>query len=51
MIQYKIAILVLMFLQILFAQNDQLENYIQIGLETNLALKQQKFSLDTVDFR
>jgi outer membrane protein TolC len=46
MIQIKTAILLLIFLQVIFAQEDPLEHYIQIGLESNLTLKQQKFSLE-----
>ena len=46
MIQFKTVILLLIFLQVIFAQEDPLERYIQIGLESNLALKQQEFSLE-----
>ncbi len=46
MIQFKTVILLLIFLQVIFAQEDPLEQYIQMGLESNLALKQQKFSLE-----
>jgi outer membrane protein TolC len=40
----KVTIMVL-FIRVLYAQEDPLENYIKIGLESNLALQQQKFSL------
>jgi len=46
MIQFKTAILLLIFFQVVFSQEDPLEQYIKIGLETNLALKQQEFSLE-----
>ena len=43
---FKTAILFLILFQMSFAQDDPLEQYIQIGLESNLALKQQEFSLE-----
>ena len=46
MIQFKTAILLLIFLQVIFVQENPLEQYIQIGLESNLALRQQEFSLE-----
>lgn len=39
-------ILSLLFVAFSYAEEDPLENYIKIGLESNLALKQQQFSLD-----
>jgi outer membrane protein TolC len=39
-------LILLIFVQVSFAQVDPLEQYIQIGLESNLALKQQEFSLE-----
>ena len=46
MIQFKMILLFLILFQVSFAQDDPLENYIHIGLESNLALKQQEFSLE-----
>jgi outer membrane protein TolC len=46
MIRSITIIFVLLFLRIGFAQEDPLNQYIEIGLETNLALKQQEFSLE-----
>jgi outer membrane protein TolC len=46
MIKSLTNIFVVVFLQVSFAQEDPLDQYIRIGLETNLALKQQEFSLD-----
>jgi outer membrane protein TolC len=46
MIQYKTAIFLLILFRVIFAQDDPLEQYIKIGLKTNLALKQQQFSLE-----
>ena len=46
MIRSITIIFVLLFLRIGFAQEDPLDQYIEIGLETNLALKQQEFSLE-----
>jgi outer membrane protein TolC len=46
MIRSIILIFVLLFLQLSFAQEDPLHQYVRIGLETNLALKQQEFSLE-----
>jgi len=46
MTRFKTVILFLILFQLSFAQDDPLEQYIQIGLESNLALKQQKFSLE-----
>jgi outer membrane protein TolC len=43
--QFQIFSIALLFLNTLFAQDDPLENYIKIGLESNLALQQQQFSL------
>ena len=46
MIQFKMILLFLILFQVSFAQDDPLEHYINIGLESNLALKQQEFSLE-----
>jgi outer membrane protein TolC len=46
MIKSLTNIFVLVFLHVSFAQEDPLDQYIKIGLETNLALKQQEFSLE-----
>jgi outer membrane protein TolC len=46
MIKFIVVILTIISLQIGFAQEDPLEQYIQIGLKSNLALKQQEFSLE-----
>jgi len=43
--QIRISAITLFFLTMLYAQDDPLENYIRVGLESNLALQQQKFSL------
>jgi outer membrane protein len=45
MIHFKILLIGLLLLGTLNAQDNPLERYIQNGLESNLALKQQKFSL------
>jgi outer membrane protein TolC len=46
MIKFLILILVCLLIHVGLAQDDPLEEYIRIGLETNLALKQQEFSLE-----
>ena len=46
MVKLKIVFCTLLLLQSLFAQEDSLEKYIVVGLENNLALKQQEFSLE-----
>lgn len=46
MIKFKMIFLLLILLQESFAQDDPIQQYIQIGLESNLALKQQEFSLE-----
>jgi len=43
---FKSIILIPIIFQVIFAQDDPLEQYVQIGLESNLALKQQEFSLE-----
>ena len=46
MIKNSLAIFFLLIVHNGFAQEDPLEEYIRIGLETNLALQQQEFSLE-----
>jgi len=46
MLQFKMILLLPILLQMVFAQDNPLEQYIKIGLESNLALKQQEFSLE-----
>jgi len=42
----KLIIILFLLVGYNFAQNEILENYIQVGLKNNLALKQQQFSLE-----
>lgn len=44
-VKMKLLILVLFLSNILFAQHDVLEDYIKVGLNNNLALKQKEFSV------
>lgn len=46
MIKSISTLFVFIFLQMVVAQNNPIEQYIKIGLESNLALKQQEFSLE-----
>ena len=46
MVQFKLLFLLFFLISPLMAQDNPLDVYIQIGLESNLALKQQKFSLE-----
>ena len=46
MAQFKLAVLLFVLAPIVLAQDNPLEQYIHIGLESNLALKQQNFALD-----
>ena len=46
MVKFKLAILLFVLAPIVLAQDNPLEQYIHIGLQSNLALKQQNFALD-----
>ena len=46
MVKFKLAILLFVLAPIVLAQDNPVEQYIHIGLQSNLALKQQNFALD-----
>lgn len=43
--KYLKYLLFLFFINLIYAQNDVVENYIELGIKNNLALKQKDFSL------